>query len=304
MPSSVDNHAEAKAMLLARHDHVVEVYTADVINGQPVIRMEYLPNGSVESRYGGKALPVRTAIQVIEDACRGVQQLHTQGLLHRDIKPANLLFDAFGRIKVSDFGLAGMANDPETLPSMGYLKLLPPEAWTSGSFIDNAAGDIYALGGTAYRLLNGDEMLHSAVPEAGELAHAVKVGAFPDRQKWKPYVHLQLKKAVIKALHPDPTKRHASATAMRHALEKARPVVSWNDHHDGRPFHWIGESSDHSSWEAGVGMTRGIFRFTVKRGKNGGALRELRRDRADLLKSEEILPHARKVLQRIARTGA
>lgn len=59
LSGGVDDHKEAKAMLLAKNDHVVDVFAADVVNGQPVIRMEYLPDGSVESRFSGAPFPSR-----------------------------------------------------------------------------------------------------------------------------------------------------------------------------------------------------------------------------------------------------
>ncbi|MET3810874.1 serine/threonine protein kinase [Arthrobacter sp. UYEF3] len=289
-------------MLLAKNEHVVDVFAADVVKGQSVIRMEYLPDGSVESRYSGAAVPVQTAIQIVEDACRGVQHLHTQGLLHRDIKPANLLFDAFGRVKVSDFGLSGMANDPETLPNMGYLKLLPPEAWTSGSFIDTVAGDIYALGGTAYRLLNGDEMMHSSIPGDGNIGQATQMGTFPNRKLWQPYVHLRLRKAIISAMNVDPRRRPGTATLLRNTLEKARPVVSWAEH-PGVPDRWIGRGPNQTHWDAAIEGVHTEFSFTVRRGKNELALREVRGDRIKTSNIQDALKHAGRVLQRIAQDG-
>lgn len=303
LSGGVDDHKEAKAMLLAKNEHVVDVFAADVVNGQSVIRMEYLPDGSVESRFSGAAVPVKTAIQIVEDACRGVQHLHTQGLLHRDIKPANLLFDAFGRVKVSDFGLSGMANDPETLPNMGYLKLLPPEAWTSGSFIDTVAGDIYALGGTAYRLLNGDEMMHSSIPADGNIGQATRMGTFPNRKLWQPYVHLRLRKAIIAAMHVDPRKRPGTATLLRNTLEKARPVVSWAEHAGGVPHRWIGRGPNQTHWDAAIEGVNTEFSFTVRRGKNELALREVRGDRIKTPNIQDALKHAGRVLQRVAQDG-
>lgn len=233
-----------------------------------------------------------------------MQHLHTQGLLHRDIKPANLLFDAFGRVKVSDFGLSGMANDPETLPSMGYLKLLPLEAWTSGSFIDSVAGDIYALGGTAYRLLNGDEMMHSSIPADGNIGQATQMGMFPSRKRWQPHIHLRLRKAIISAMHVDPKKRPATATLLRNTLEKARPVVSWAENGSGVPHHWIGQGPNQTRWEAAIECVNREFSFTVRRGKHELALREIRSDRAKTQNIQDALKHAGRVLQRVAQDGA
>ena len=86
-------------MVEAEHDHVVLIYSAELEGGQPVIRMEYLPDGSVEHKYGGAPAPVLTAVRIMEDACRGIEHLHVRGILHRDIKPGNLLLTPTGSVK-------------------------------------------------------------------------------------------------------------------------------------------------------------------------------------------------------------
>lgn len=147
--------AEAQAMVDAEHDNVVRLYSADIEGAVPVIRMEYLPNGSVADRFGGSPAPVADALHVLEEACRGVEALHARGVLHRDLKPANLLIGHDGRIKVSDFGLACHLANVGGAPPWGYTEHLPPEAFAADGAIETVAGDIYALGVTLYRVLNG-----------------------------------------------------------------------------------------------------------------------------------------------------
>ncbi|MGB9303757.1 MAG: serine/threonine-protein kinase, partial [Mycobacterium sp.] len=149
--------AEAQTMRAAgENDYVVTVYSAELENGEAVIRMEYLSNGSVDDMYKGSPIPVGEAVRIMEDACRGISHLHTQDILHRDIKPANLLLADSGKVKVSDFGLACELADAKSAPPRSYPIHLPPEAAIAGSGITTIAGDIYAAGVTAYRLLNGD----------------------------------------------------------------------------------------------------------------------------------------------------
>lgn len=88
--------------------------------GIPVIRMEYLPAGSVADVFGGGPAPVAEALHVLEESCRGVEALHARGVLHRDLKPANLLLGDGGRIKVSDFGLACHLTNIAGAPPWGY----------------------------------------------------------------------------------------------------------------------------------------------------------------------------------------
>ena len=148
--------AEAQTMVSVEHENIVQVYSADATGDRPVIRMEYLPAGSVENAYEGKPVPVLDAISLLEEACRGIEFLHSKEVLHRDIKPANLLLSGPKRVKVGDFGLSCHAGSTTTAPPWFYTAHLPPESIDAGTGIEDFTGDVYALGVTAYRLLNGD----------------------------------------------------------------------------------------------------------------------------------------------------
>jgi serine/threonine protein kinase len=298
---SLAQYFEPKAMALAEHENVVKVFHADIAGNELIIRMEYLPGGSVEDKYSGRPAPVQQALQVVDDACRGVHHLHSQGLLHRDIKPANLLFAEGGQVKISDFGLAGMADDPATLREGGYLPLRPPECWAEDSYINSPAGDVYALGGTAYRLINGDDMLYGAYPYEVSFSGAVLTGKFPDRKSWQPYVHLPLRRAIVRALHVDPLKRFSTAADFRLALTKAQPRVSWESDDRG---NWVGTGIDSARWSACLEESQTKFTFILRRGKSPSTMREVRAARFTAASRPQTETHARRVLQRVAQHGA
>lgn len=297
---------EAQIMLDAEHENVVRVYSADFEAGIPVIRMEYLPAGSVADRYQGMPAPVGDAINIMEDACRGVEALHARGVLHRDLKPANLLIASKDRIKVSDFGLACEVAKIGGAPPWGYMEHLPPEALAGSGSIDDSAGDIYALGVTLYRLLNGDEMMRSLTKPNVDVPALILAGKYPNRTKWQPYIHDRLRRVTRKALHIDPSHRYGSASELRHALEGARPVMSWV------PVSTAGQDL---AWEATASRGASQCRARLSRTSGGDYLFELERrgsgvhfraSRGDELTSDsrgDALAHAATVLQRVATIG-
>lgn len=298
--------AEAQAMLDAEHDNVVRVYSADIEGAIPVIRMEFLPNGSVADRFGGSPVPVSDALHVLEDACRGVEALHARGALHRDLKPANLLIGDAGRIKVSDFGLACPLAKVGGAPPWGYTEHLPPEALAGGGAVETVAGDIYALGVTLYRLLNGDALMRSLAATAADIPALVVAGKYPDRGRWAPHLNDSLRRVARKAMHPDPARRYGSASELRHALEGARPAVSWTP---------VGSVAGASVWE-GTDMT-GTVRFRARLGTSpagrhifefarqgpSGAFRTSRTDSLSSDSRRQAEAHAAAVLQRVAVEG-
>lgn len=88
---------------------------------------------------------------------RGIQYLHTAGVLHRDLKPSNILVDSRCSLKICDFGLARAAfraeNDSDHVLWTDYVatrwyrapELIMPQANNYGPAIDIwSAGCIFA----------------------------------------------------------------------------------------------------------------------------------------------------------------
>ncbi|MFC4072860.1 serine/threonine-protein kinase [Actinoplanes subglobosus] len=296
----VDPFAEARSMLQSKHEHVVDIYSAELEGSVPVIRMEYLSSGSIEDKNHGTPLAIKHAISAAEDACRGLEFLHSKGLLHRDLKPANLMLTAKGSVKVSDFGLACEKGQAAFAP-IGYAPHLPPECFPDPQYIESVGGDIYAMGVTLYRMLNGDGFLFAiATVDNDELARLIQTGALPPRDEFAPHIHKSLRRVAIKALHIDPTKRFQSASDMRHALEAARPKVSWRMTTSDT---WEGISTVGVEWRAGVENSKRGLGFFLKRRTPGKNFRSVTADCAQFTSRANALDHAAAVLQRVAVSG-
>jgi serine/threonine protein kinase len=297
--------AEAQTMRAAgENDFVVTVYSAELENGEPIIRMEYLPNGSVDDMFSGNPVPVGEAVRIMEDACRGISHLHAQGILHRDIKPANLLLTDSGRVKVSDFGLACELADATTAPPRSYPMHLPPESANAGGGITTEAGDIYAAGVTAYRLLNGDHSLRAVIQSGADVRALIAKGKYPDRRLWLHHVHAPLRRVVNKAMHKDPDKRYADPGKFRRALEQARPRVSWWPTASASGLTWEGAAVDGTATFRGAvePTTRG-FRFDIERRLSGKTWRRFAADALSATTEAEAIAHAEVILGRIAVKG-
>jgi serine/threonine protein kinase len=299
---ALNDLGEAQLMELGKHDNVVQVYSAEIEGATPVLRMEYLEQGSVAAKYGRDAVPVLEALQIMEAACRGVEHIHRIGLLHRDIKPANLLLHPLHTVKVSDFGLACHSLDIGSGAITPYLPHLPPESFIDGTkAITHVTGDVYALALTTYRLINSDRVVRPKLDARASL---------PIAKDWKPYVHKSLRNAIAKALTPNPEKRTQSAGEFRYALEKARPVVSWQEAlpealSPGELRVWFGSALDGTDWRAHL-MTSSstAVKFGVERRLPEKRWRAQNNGNLTAASLAEALPSAAEVLQRIAMSGS
>src|SRR3569623_467308 len=156
---------EARASVRLRSEHVGRVFDAGRFDdGVPYLVMEYLEGHdlAVELRTA-KQLPVAVAIDFILQACEALAEAHQLGIIHRDLKPANLFIarDADGttKIKVLDFGISKVADDPSsdltrTRGVMGSPPYMSPEQLRASRDVDPRS-DVWSLGVVLYQLVAG-----------------------------------------------------------------------------------------------------------------------------------------------------
>lgn len=143
---------------LAGHPHVVQVQEVLDLDGQPALVMEYLPGGSVGDllQARGGALTAGEAALIGIQTATALAAAHDHGIVHRDVKPHNLLIDAYGQIKLCDFGVAALARtcDRTTALSMRYASPEDLEDADDGVEI-GPSSDVYSLGATLLHLARG-----------------------------------------------------------------------------------------------------------------------------------------------------
>ncbi len=118
---------EARIAARLSHPNIVRIYDVGEGDGTLYIVMEHVPGRTLADV--GK-VPPPEAVELILQACAGVQHAHEAGLVHRDLKPANLLLREDGVLKIADFGIARAAGSTrltEVGTILGTAAYLSPE---------------------------------------------------------------------------------------------------------------------------------------------------------------------------------
>src|SRR5215468_11928947 len=108
-------HNEVRIARTISHRNVCRTYDIGDADGRPFLTMEYVDGEDLASllkRIG--RFPQEKAVEVARQICAGVAAAHERGVLHRDLKPANVMIDGQGHVRITDFGLAGLADQIES----------------------------------------------------------------------------------------------------------------------------------------------------------------------------------------------
>jgi protein kinase-like protein len=162
---------EARAMAGVEHPNVVRIYAFGEAEGHLYIVMEYVPGETLAARLARLTrLAAGDALVVAVEVAQALAAAWQRGIVHRDVKPANILFDADGRVKVADFGLAragrpeGAADASATAEGavVGTPHYMSPEQ-ALGRETDFRS-DIYSLGIVLYEMVGGRKPFQGGTP--------------------------------------------------------------------------------------------------------------------------------------------
>ncbi len=215
---------EVRMSLRVTHPNVCRVYDIGDVDGEHFISMEYVDGEDLASlvRRIGR-LPQDKAVEMARQLCAGLHAAHEEGILHRDLKPANVMLDGRGRIKITDFGLAGLQESFKGADiGVGTPAYMAPEQISSREV--TARSDIYALGLVLYELFTGKRAFSGRTP--AELARAHRDTPPTSPSSIITDLDATVESVILRCLEKDPLKRPPSALAVSAALPGGDPLAA------------------------------------------------------------------------------
>jgi serine/threonine-protein kinase len=211
--------AEARHAALVNHEGIANVFDYGEEEGSAYLVMELVPGEALSTILEReKVLATDRVLDIVAQTASALHAAHAAGLVHRDIKPGNLLITPDGRVKITDFGIARIADQvPLTATGqvMGTVQYLSPEQ--ASGHPASPSTDIYSLGIVAYEALAGRR------PFTGESQVAIAMAQINETPPPLPAsVSEPVRNLVYSCIAKNPADRPASAAHLARAAQALR----------------------------------------------------------------------------------
>jgi hypothetical protein len=205
------------------HPNVCRVYDVGDVEGHTFFTMEYVDGEDLASllRRIGR-LPEDKALDIARQLCAGLAAAHAKGVLHRDLKPANIMLDGRGQVVITDFGLAGVADQIQGAEvRSGTPAYMAPEQ-LAGKEVSTRS-DIYSLGLVLYEVFTGKRAFSEKPAEA--------LRARGDRTPSRPSSVVKdlnpvVERVILRCLENEPSARPANVFSVAAALPGGDPLAA------------------------------------------------------------------------------
>ena len=225
---------EREWTVLARlsHPNIVDILdTGEFFEKQgqrkPYFVMPLLPGNTLDYiiKNESQRLTVSRVVEIMCQACRGLQAAHDQGLVHRDLKPSNIFVMDDDTAKIIDFGVAHLADVRSVTGIKGTFQYMAPEQTYMASGQDDPSqavsprADIFSLAVVCYESLTGRKPF--ARHTEGDTIEAIRTHIPPAASEINHDVNNLISRTVHKAMAKQPWHRFASAKEFSDTLQRA-----------------------------------------------------------------------------------
>ncbi len=204
------------------HPNVCRVYDVGDVEGHTFFTMEYIDGEDLASllRRIGR-LPQDKALDIARQLCAGLSAAHTKGVLHRDLKPANIMLDGRGQAVITDFGLAGVAEQIQGAEvRSGTPAYMAPEQ-LAGKEV-SIRSDIYSLGLVLYEIFTGKRAFSEKSSKTGRASDTTPSRPSTVVKDLDPIVE----RVILRCLENEPSARPANVLSVAAAMPGGDPLAA------------------------------------------------------------------------------
>jgi serine/threonine protein kinase/membrane-associated phospholipid phosphatase len=236
--------AEARAVAAMNHPNIVTIHGVETDRGIHFIAMELVEGKTLRKVIPKGGLPLPEFFRIAEQLTAAVAVAHESGITHRDLKPDNVMVTPSGHVKVLDFGLAKLVDEPadpafdgptrvdsDKIPSpnltedgalLGTVPYMSPEHVTGRGF--DHRSDIFSLGIILYEMLTGERPFHGST-STSMMSAILRKPAEPIARR-RTDIPRSIELAIELCLEKDPADRMQQTSALHEQLRIARREIS------------------------------------------------------------------------------
>src|ERR1700760_1255858 len=195
-------HAEVRIARTVSHPNVCRMFDIGDMDGITFLTMEYVDGEDLSSlvRRIGR-LSTDKATEIARQMCAGLAAAHDKGVIHRDLKQATIIYDGAGKVRITDFGLAGIAAMIEGADvRAGTPAYMAPEQ-LAGTEV-TVKSDIYSLGLILYEIITGKRAFDA--PTLPELMRMREDSRIPNPSTIVRDIDPMFERVIVRCLATDP----------------------------------------------------------------------------------------------------
>ncbi|MBU0617456.1 MAG: protein kinase, partial [Planctomycetes bacterium] len=217
-------HNEVRIARQVAHPNLCRVYDIGEVEGHTYLSMEYVDGEDLSSllRRIGR-VPRAKAVEIALQLCAGLAASHERGILHHDLKPANVMIDGRGKVRITDFGLAALADDlVGPAARVGTPAYMAPEQLAGKEF--TVRSELYTLGLVLYELFTGKRAFEAESIEEYTRLHAEVIPLKPSQIVGS--IDPAVERVILQCLEKDPGLRPASPVEVAAGLPGGDPLAA------------------------------------------------------------------------------
>jgi len=215
--------AEVRITRQLSHPNICRVYDIGEVDGRHFLSMEYIDGedlASLMKRIGH--LSNEKALDIARQLVAGLTVAHERGVLHRDLKPANIMLDGHGRVRITDFGLAIVAEDETQEEIAGTPAYMAPEQLAGKGA--TVRSDIYSLGLILYEIYTGKKAFKAET--LAELREQKETQTPRAPSELRDGIDPVVERVIQRCMEKDPNARPASVAQLAQALPGGDPLAA------------------------------------------------------------------------------
>jgi serine/threonine protein kinase len=220
---------EARSAASVSHPNVIQVFSSGTDHGHFYVVMELVERGSLDDLIEQRnRLAEMHVLEIGIQVAKGLRAAQRQGLIHRDVKPANILFIDEYEVKISDFGLAGVAGEASQTEGVtwGTPYYVAPERLNNKP--EDFRSDIYSLGATLFHAVAGKAPIEGETNAGAALLDLKKRPL--DLRDIAPDVSEATANIFQRMIASDPAQRFSSYDELLSNLEEAQRALIGRTH--------------------------------------------------------------------------